>query len=287
MAVIELTHVGFEYVGHGRREIALDDVHLTIENGQFVCVLGASGCGKSTLLSLIAGLRQPTTGEIWIDGRPVEGPGTDRAMVFQNDSLFPWLTALGNIRFGIRQAHREMDRSAVRRLAAHYLEQVGLSEAAHKYPHQLSGGMCQRVAIARAFAMDSDVFLLDEPFGALDAKGRAGLQSMLEMLWSGGARRKTVVFVTHDLNEAIRLADRILYMIPARVAADIAVPLARPRGCGKETAAEEDLRAVLNGLFETSAAGAPPAADIVADGTSGAADGGASASAGAAGGGAG
>lgn len=255
MAAIELSHVGFHYSERGRRETVLDGVDLTIEDGQFVCVLGASGCGKSTLLSLMAGLRMPTAGAVRIDGRPVTGPGTDRAMVFQQASLFPWLTAIGNIRFGIRQAHRALDRRSVRRLAEQHLAQVGLTAAADKYPHQLSGGMCQRVAIARAFAMDADILLLDEPFGALDAGNRSDLQSLLERLWNGAGRRKTVVFVTHDLNEAVRLADRIIYMVPGRVAADLAVTLPRPRQGGR-SAAESGLRTALSALF----AGAGPAA---------------------------
>ena len=230
MSAIELNHVKFFYHDHGRNEQVLENINVTIREGEFVCILGRSGCGKSTLLKLIAGLQLPQCGEIRMNGTPVLGPDTDRAVVFQNDTLFPWMTARKNVWFGIQQARKEMSKTDAQRLAAKYLDLVGMAESADKYPFQLSGGMQQRVAIARALAMDTDILLLDEPFGALDARNRRELQQLLERLWSGAQKRKTVIFVTHDIAEAALLADRILYMTPGQIAADICVDLPRPRG---------------------------------------------------------
>lgn len=229
MSEIRLDHVCFSYRDHGRDEQALKDIDLTISDGSFVCVLGRSGCGKTTLLKLIAGLYLPQSGEIRLGGTAITGPDTDRGVVFQNDTLFPWMTALKNVQFGIRQARREIPKAEARRLAMEYLDMVGMADCADRYPFQLSGGMQQRVAIARALAMDTEVLLLDEPFGALDTRNRRELQELLERLWCVTSGRKTVVFITHDIEEAALLADRILYMTPGRIAADIPVDLRRPR----------------------------------------------------------
>lgn len=229
MSEIRLDHVCFSYRDHGRDEQALKNIDLTISDGSFVCVLGRSGCGKTTLLKLIAGLYLPQSGEIRLGGTAITGPDTDRGVVFQNDTLFPWMTALKNVQFGIRQARREIPKAEARRLAMEYLDMVGMADCAERYPFQLSGGMQQRVAIARALAMDTEVLLLDEPFGALDTRNRRELQELLERLWCVTSGRKTVVFVTHDIEEAALLADRILYMTPGRIAADIPVDLGRPR----------------------------------------------------------
>lgn len=229
MSAIELSHVRFFYQNHGQNYQALENVNVTIPEGEFVCILGRSGCGKTTLLRLIAGLQLPQYGEVCMGGTPVCGPNIDRAVVFQNYTLFPWMTARKNVQFGIQQAHKEMSKAAVQKMAVEYLDLVGMLESADRYPFQLSGGMQQRVAIARALAMDTDILLLDEPFGALDARNRRELQNLLEQLWSKAEKRKTVIFVTHDIEEAALLADRILYMTPGRIAADICVNLPRPR----------------------------------------------------------
>lgn len=230
MATIQLDHVSFTYEAHGQRYQALRDLSLTIEDGEFVCVVGRSGCGKTTLLRLLSGLQPPTEGAIRVDGVPLTGPSTQRAMVFQNYTLFPWMTARENVRFGVRQARRNLSRRETLEIAETYLRRVDMADAADRYPYQMSGGMRQRVAIARALAMDAEILLLDEPFGALDARSRKELQALLERLWSqGGQRKKTVVFVTHDIQEAVHLGSRILYMVPGQITEDIPVSLPYPR----------------------------------------------------------
>lgn len=197
--------------------LALDNLNMCIEDGEFACIVGHSGCGKSTLLRLISGLDMATSGELTLDGRPIEGPGLDRAVVFQQYSLFPWKTAVKNVEYGLHQADPSLSAEELRRRSMNMLEKVGMQEAANLFPYQLSGGMKQRVAIARAFILDSDTLLLDEPFGALDQHRRMQLQKMLLALWKSGAKRKTVVFVTHDIDEAILLADKIFFMQPGKV----------------------------------------------------------------------
>ena len=229
MSRIELRQVCYSYETNGQNFTALKNADVTIDSGEFVCILGRSGCGKTTLLRLIAGLQLPQQGKILINGETVSAPGTDRAVVFQNYALFPWMTALKNVQFGIQQAQKQISRQESRRIAAEYLERVGMVDAKDKFPCQLSGGMCQRVAIAKALAMDSKILLLDEPFGALDVHTRCELQALIEQLWRAGMVPKTVIFVTHDVSEAALLADRILYMTPGRIAKDIPVDLPRPR----------------------------------------------------------
>ena len=212
---------------------ALKDVSFSIEDGEFVSVIGSSGCGKSTLLSILEGINTPTAGEILINGDPIHGTGTDRGVVFQHYSLFPWMTARKNVAFGIKQVNKEASRTERLKIADEFLEKVGLNEFKNKYPSQLSGGMQQRVAIARALAMDTDILLMDEPFGAIDAKNRTILQELLLELWEGDgtSARKTVVFVTHDIDEAILLSDKIVMMTanPGQVYREIEVPFDRPR----------------------------------------------------------
>lgn len=250
MSEIRLEHLEYSYLDHGQRSKALSDVDVIIGEGQFVCLLGRSGCGKTTLLHLAAGLERPERGQVVIGGKPVTAPDTDRAVVFQNDTLFPWMTARKNVEFGIRHARKELGKSEVRALAEEFLGKVGMADAMDKYPYQLSGGMQQRVAIARALSMDTDILLLDEPFGALDARNRQDLQELLVSLWSAGEHRKTVLFVTHDIGEAALLADRILYMTPGRIAADVAVSLPRPRDARSEEM--KHLREQLLALFYES-----------------------------------
>ena len=252
MAKIQLDHVSYSYPNRGRPAEVLHDLNLTVERGEFVCVLGRSGCGKTTLLRLLAGLDLPTRGAVRIDGEAVTGPGTDRSIVFQSYTLFPWMTARQNVLFGIQQTGK-WGRAEARRLADAFLRKVELAEAADKYPYQLSGGMRQRVAIARSLAMDTEILLLDEPFGALDTRIRRELQEFMDALrWRDGQAEKTVVFVTHDIDEALYLADRIVYMTPGRIAADLPVPLPRPRkDLGPAERAQRDaLRRALVELFD-------------------------------------
>jgi len=223
-------HVRIERVavtfGRGaNRQIAVAETSLDIVPGEFVCLLGPSGCGKSTLLNCVAGYVAPSHGRVTVDGEPVAKPGPDRGMVFQQHSLFPWKTVLDNVAFGPRVAGRR-DGEAIART---FLEMVGLSRFATRYPGELSGGMQQRVGIARALANYPSVLLMDEPFGALDAQTRAMMQENLLRIW--GEFGITVIFVTHDIDEALFLADRVLVMSasPGRIIADLEVPLARPR----------------------------------------------------------
>lgn len=225
MSEIELRNVSFNYPGSN--ETVLEDISLEIEKGEFVCLLGPSGCGKSTLLSLLEGLNTTDRGEILVKGKPIQGPDTDRAVVFQHYSLFPWLSARKNIIFGIRQSGQKLSQAQIREKADYYLEEVGLSEAAGKYPAELSGGMQQRVAIARALAMDADILLMDEPFGAIDPKLRAQLQELVSALCR--EHGKTAVFVTHDIDEAMVLADRIVVMEPKKIRSIEQVGLPYPR----------------------------------------------------------
>jgi NitT/TauT family transport system ATP-binding protein len=211
--------------------VALDDISFQTHRREFLCVVGPSGCGKSTLARIVAGLEELTSGEVLLDGHPVSGPGSDRGMVFQGYTLFPWLTVKKNVMFGLEvngKAKSTADGEALQWLAL-----VGLEKFADAYPHQLSGGMKQRVAIVRALANQPRILLMDEPFGALDAQTRCRMQAHLLEIW-----RKidiTIVFITHDLEEAIFLADRILVLSahPGRVQELIEVPVPRPRSAAQ------------------------------------------------------
>lgn len=206
--------------GHGASAtLALDHVDLSVANGEFLCIVGASGCGKSTLLNLLAGLERPSSGDVSVDGRV--------SMMFQQDALFPWLTVRANIECGLRIAGR---RSADRReVSSELLETVRLTGFGDRRPHELSGGMRQRVALARALAMDADVLLMDEPFGALDAMTRDLMHDELERIWA--ERRLSIVFVTHNVREAVRLGDRVALFSsrPGRLIEVFHVPFDRPR----------------------------------------------------------
>jgi ABC-type nitrate/sulfonate/bicarbonate transport system ATPase subunit len=213
-------------VGDGEIE-ALGRIDVTVDEGAFVCLIGASGCGKSTLLRIVAGFEEPSTGEVLVGGKPITGPGSDRGMVFQDYALFPWMTVRQNIGFGPRQRH--LTRREVESIADEFVKLVGLEAAANRYPSQLSGGMKQRVAIARVLANNASILLMDEPFGALDALTREQLQRELLQIWA--RTRVTIVFVTHSVEEAALLADRVLVMSagPGRIESDIAIDLPRPR----------------------------------------------------------
>jgi len=211
-ASIDVRRVAKGYrVNRRDRFAVLDDVSFHVAAGEFVSLVGPSGCGKTTLLDLIGGLTQPDSGEILIDGRKVKGPGLDRGIVFQQYALFPWRTALGNVAFGLEAKGVAKAEQFAR--ARRFLELVGLSEFADRYPHQLSGGMKQRVAIARSLAYEPDVLLMDEPFAALDAQTRESLQDELLRIWKRTGT--TVVFITHSIDEAIYLGQRVLVMAVA------------------------------------------------------------------------
>jgi len=212
--------------GHGsRRKEVLRDVSFSVHSGQFVALVGSSGSGKSTVMRLIAGLDRPSAGSITLDGRPVTGPGSDRGMVFQKYSLYPWLTAAQNVAFGMELQGRP--RSDIRERTGYFLEVVGLADAARRLPRELSGGMQQRVAIARALAAEPRVLLLDEPFGALDIQIRESMQEFLHSLWQRTGL--TALLITHDLEEALLLAGTVHIMAPGpgRIVRSVSVDLDR------------------------------------------------------------
>ncbi|MFZ0409846.1 MAG: nitrate ABC transporter ATP-binding protein [Cyanobium sp.] len=213
---------------------ALRDINLQVKQGEFLCVIGHSGCGKSTLLNMVSGFLQPSGGQVLLEGRPIERPGPDRMVVFQNYSLLPWQTVRQNVELAVRAARPELDRPSRRRVVDHHLEMVHLSEDADKRPGQISGGMKQRVAIARALAVSPAVLVLDEPFGALDAITKEELQEELLAIWR--EQQPTVLMITHDIDEALFLADRIVMMTngPAATIGEILdVPFERPRSYEK------------------------------------------------------
>ena len=228
----------------GKSTQALLPVDFDVKENDFVTILGPSGCGKSTMLRIAAGLDYPTSGRVLLDGRPVEGPGADRGMVFQSYTLFPWLTIEQNIRFGLRE--KGMPESAQKERAAYFIAKVGLRGFEQHFPKQLSGGMQQRTAIARALANDPKILLMDEPFGALDNQTRVLMQELLLGIWE--AERKTVLFVTHDIDEAIFMANRVAVFSarPGRIKTELAVNLPHPRHYTIKTSPEfMDLKARL------------------------------------------
>lgn len=211
----------------GNEVVALNGVDLDIMENEFVCVVGPSGCGKSTLLNMIAGLDKPSSGAIYMDGKEVDGPSPDRGVVFQQYALFPWLTVEKNVAFGLKL--RGFDQETVERETKKYLEMVELTAFAKSYPKELSGGMKQRVAIARAYAVNPQVLLMDEPFGALDAQTRTQLQTELLKTWE--KEQKTCFFITHDVEEAIILAQKVVIMSarPGRIKEVVEINIPHPR----------------------------------------------------------
>ncbi|MDX2099405.1 MAG: ABC transporter ATP-binding protein [Leptolyngbyaceae cyanobacterium bins.59] len=210
--------------------VALENIDLDIAENTFVSIIGPSGCGKSTLLNIIAGLSKPSSGTIYLNGQPIFKPGPDRGVVFQNYALMPWMTVLENIRFAIETVNPKLPVSRQRTIAQEYIDLVGLRGAEHKHPHELSGGMKQRVGIARALAINPEMLLMDEPFGALDALTRGFLQDEVERIWE--QQRKTVVLITHSIEEALLLSDQIVMMTRgphAQIAKILDVPFPRPR----------------------------------------------------------
>ncbi|MGP1357572.1 ABC transporter ATP-binding protein [Roseicyclus sp.] len=210
--ILRVQDVGLVY---GSSTVALDGANLDVPKGQLTALLGPSGCGKTTLLKIIAGLIEPTAGAVYVNGKPVEGPGPDRALVFQDFALLPWATVLDNVAFGLRA--RGVPRKEREETARHYINEVGLSGFEDKHPHELSGGMRQRAGLARALAVESDILMMDEPFSAVDEQMRRKLQEdLLDLL---KIEKKTVIFVTHSIEEAVYLADQVAILTrrPGRV----------------------------------------------------------------------
>ena len=231
----------------GEGLLALDNISLSVQPGEFLCIVGPSGCGKSTLLHLIAGLHPQTSGKVLVDGRAVDGPGTDRLMIFQELGLFPWLTVAQNVEFGMKM--KNFSKTEREEKAQYYLRLVHLLKFRDSYTHQLSGGMRQRVALARALATEPDVLLMDEPFAALDAQTRDLLHDELERIWSETGR--TIIFVTHNVREAVRLGDRVALMTfrPGRVKQEFPIHLPRPRHI-EETDVARTAKEILSCLRE-------------------------------------
>jgi ABC-type nitrate/sulfonate/bicarbonate transport system ATPase subunit len=234
----------------GTEVIAVDDLSLEVADREFVSIVGPSGCGKSTLLRVVAGLIEPSSGEVLLNGRRIDGPGADRGMVFQSYTLFPWLTVQGNVEFGSRLKAMTAGQRAM--VAREYIEMVGLAGFEYHYPKELSGGMMQRVAIARALANDPDVLLMDEPFGALDAQTRLIMQELLVGLWQ--RTPKTIIFITHDIDEALFLSQRVYIMTarPGRIKQTLQVSLPHPRSLDIVTSSAFTTmkRAVLDSIKE-------------------------------------
>jgi NitT/TauT family transport system ATP-binding protein len=226
---LKIDNVYKDYDGRNGKTVALNGVNLEIAENEFICVVGPSGCGKSTLLNIIAGLLEPTSGTVTLDGKIIEGTGAERGVVFQQYALFPWRTVLKNVMFALET--KRIPRDKAKKIALKYIKAVGLEGFENSYPKELSGGMKQRVAIARAYAADPEVLLLDEPFGALDAQTRVQLQSELLNTWE--QEKKTCFFITHDVDEAIILAQRVIIMSarPGRIKkiVDIDIPYPKRR----------------------------------------------------------
>ena len=225
---LKIDNVYKEYQGRNGKTIALNGVNLDIKENEFICVVGPSGCGKSTLLNIIAGLHEATSGEVLVDGVKVEGTGVDRGVVFQQYALFPWLTVKKNVEFGLK-LKKDITKEQRDQIAMKYIKMVGLEKFVNSYPKELSGGMKQRVAIARAYAVNPSLLLMDEPFGALDAQTRTQLQTELLKTWE--EEQKTCFFITHDVEEAILLATKVVVMSarPGRIKEVIDIDIPYPR----------------------------------------------------------
>jgi NitT/TauT family transport system ATP-binding protein len=239
-AELQVEDASIRYTTGGRDVLACDGVSFTVSEGQFIALVGQSGCGKTSLLYAMDGLIPLTRGRITVDGSVVQGPGKNRALVFQSPTLFPWRDVVGNITYGIETT---TGKAEARRLASELVELVGLAGFENHHPHELSGGMQQRVNLARALAVDPDVMLLDEPFSALDAQTRENMQRELLRIWrerEAAGRKLTMVFVTHDISEAVYLADRVIVLgsRPGRVRADVAIDFPRPRELDLKRGAE-------------------------------------------------
>ncbi|HHC7310869.1 TPA: ABC transporter ATP-binding protein [Vibrio campbellii] len=253
-ALLDLTRLGMRFPTPDGEFIALKNVDLQINKGEFVSLIGHSGCGKSTVLNLVAGLHMPTDGGVIVDGREVAGPGPDRAVVFQNHSLLPWLTVYQNVELAVKQIAGKKGKAWIQEQVNHYLELIQMQHAAHKKPDEISGGMKQRVGIARALALQPKVLLMDEPFGALDALTRAHLQDALMKIQA--ELNNTVIMITHDVDEAVLLSDKIVMMTNGPAATigevlDVNLPRPRERVALADDAQYQKCRqAVLKFLYE-------------------------------------
>ncbi|EGQ9305160.1 ABC transporter ATP-binding protein [Vibrio parahaemolyticus] len=253
-ALLDLTRLGMRFPTSDGEFIALKNVDLQINKGEFVSLIGHSGCGKSTVLNLVAGLHMPTDGGVIVDGREVAGPGPDRAVVFQNHSLLPWLTVYQNVELAVKQIAGKKGKAWIQEQVNHYLELIQMQHAAHKKPDEISGGMKQRVGIARALALQPKVLLMDEPFGALDALTRAHLQDALMKIQA--ELNNTVIMITHDVDEAVLLSDKIVMMTngPAATIGEVLeVNLPRPRervALADDAQYQKCRQAVLKFLYE-------------------------------------
>jgi nitrate/nitrite transport system ATP-binding protein len=250
MAFLEMKDVRKGFGSAGKQTPVLGGIDLSIEKGEFVSIVGFSGSGKTTLISILAGLLAPDSGELLLDGKPVTGPGRERAVVFQNYSLLPWMTVYENVALGVDQAFSDWPAERRREHVEKYVGMVKLSAARGKKPHELSGGMRQRVAVARALAMDPEILLMDEPLGALDALTRAALQDEIERIWEED--RKTVVLITNDVDEGVLLADRIIPMTPgpgATLGPAFPVDIPRPRN-RKALNHDPRFKEIRNGVLE-------------------------------------
>jgi NitT/TauT family transport system ATP-binding protein len=245
---IDVRNVGVVYGTDGSSVVAVNDVNLDVKPGEFVSLIGPSGCGKSTILNIVAGFAQPTSGAATVDGKKITKPSSERGVVFQQYSLFPWLSVRKNVEFGLKMAGVDPHKRSV--TARTLLDLAGLASFENHYPDQLSGGMKQRIGIVRALAASPQVLLMDEPFGALDTQTRVVMQEILTNIWQ--QFRISVLFITHDIEESIFLSDRIYVMTarPGRIKAEIKVPLPRPRSA-EMTDAPEFVRLVheLKGLI--------------------------------------
>ncbi len=250
---LELRGLAKQFSSARQRTVALEAIDLAVRDGEFLCIVGPSGCGKSTLLNLIAGFERPSAGEVLVGGAPVRGPGPDRVVVFQEPALFPWLNVLANVEFGLRLAG--VGRRERRERARHYLELVGLSRFERAYVRELSGGMKQRVQLARSLALEPRILLMDEPFAALDAQTRDVLQEELQAIWLRTGT--TILFVTHNVREAVLLADRVIVMAagPGRIARELEVTLEHPRD--PDAHAVIDLAAAIRAELRNPALPAP------------------------------
>lgn len=252
--LLDLTRLGMRFPTPNGEFIALKNVDLQIKKGEFVSLIGHSGCGKSTVLNLVAGLHLPTDGGVIVDGREVEGPGPDRAVVFQNHSLLPWLTVYQNVELAVKQVAGKRGKSWVKEQVHHYLKLIQMEHAADKKPDEISGGMKQRVGIARALALKPKVLLMDEPFGALDALTRAHLQDALMKIQA--ELNNTVIMITHDVDEAVLLSDKIVMMTngPAATVGEVLnIELARPRervALAEDSQYQKYRQSVLKFLYE-------------------------------------
>jgi NitT/TauT family transport system ATP-binding protein len=231
MAKLEARNISKHFVavqgGQAQQVSAINNVNLSIEDGQFVCLVGPSGCGKTTLLNILAGLDRPSEGEVVLDGRPVSETGPDRIMVFQENALFPWLKVVDNVEFGLMV--KGIEKKKRNEIAMQYLDMMQLTKFADAYTYQLSGGMKQRVAIARALAIDPEVLLMDEPFAALDSQTRDLLLVELQLIWA--RTKKTIVFITHNITESVCLGDKVAVFTkrPGTIKKEITIDYRRPR----------------------------------------------------------